>query len=95
MTGAKGSNNPWKDLAARIVLRAVRDYQKIDIFVSNSHASADEERIMIQFEAENWLYGKKVCGDYRCDCDLWCQSLLDFLGIDITGIEIANRLSPY
>jgi len=62
MTGARASNNPWKSLAAKIILRAKDDYRG----AVGTGISDRLTRALLQYDAERWL-----------NHDPWCQYLLD------------------
>lgn len=62
MTGAKVGNNPWKSLAASVILKARDDCRGC----MESGIKDDITRALIQYDAERWLRH-----------DWWCQHLLD------------------
>lgn len=62
MTGARVGNDPWKSLAARVILRAQDDCRGC----MESGIKDDVTKALIQYDAEQWLR-----------FDWWCQYLLD------------------
>lgn len=91
MVGAQVSNDPWKSLAARIVLRAIDDYKLVDVFVSSTHTQKREEKKAIRRDAFRWLQGWP-CSDEECECYWWCQHLLSHAGINVSPEEVLSHI---
>ena len=69
-------DDPYKGLAASIILRAIKDIKRQDMKLSrSSHEIKDLQKITE--EAETWLKESE-----------WCDMLLDFVGFTISGEEV-------
>ena len=62
MTGAKGSNNPWRDLAAEILNRALEDYREI------GPIDANRTRLGLRRSATNWMREDEGHCQYLLGC---------------------------
>lgn len=69
-------DDPYKGLAASIVLRAIKDIKCQDM-QSSSLSTKDEDLQRVTDEAVAWLREDK-----------WCETLLDYLDFTISGGEI-------
>lgn len=68
----KVSDNPWSSLAAAIVLRAVDDCK-----LESCVPERKEEIKGLVKDAKKWL-----------EHDEWCQILLEYAGVGISGGEV-------